>query len=92
MHSQHASPKSGKTQLYVGVYRWGPYANLLLPGRHHASIVGTVTLQLSFLLSTLLLDMKHDAADRFMRDSIGCCHCTERFLLLHHTLHHGRPL
>ena len=26
----------------------------------------TVTAQLRFLLSTLLLDMKHDATDRFM--------------------------
>ena len=26
---------------------------------------------LRFLLSTLILDMKHDATDRFMRDTIG---------------------
>jgi hypothetical protein len=71
--------------------RWEPSASLLLPGRHDASIVGTVTVQLSFLLSTLLLDMMHDATDRFMGDSIGCCHCEERFFLLHHTLHDCRP-
>jgi hypothetical protein len=39
---------------------------LLLPGHHRASVVGTVPVQLSFLLSTLLLDRKHDATDRFM--------------------------
>ncbi len=36
--------------------------------------------------------MKHDATDRFMRDTICCCYCAEGFLLLHHTLHHSRPL
>ncbi len=36
--------------------------------------------------------MKHDAADRFMRDTTGGRNSTERFLLLHHTLHHRRPL
>ncbi len=64
---------------------------LLLPGRHRASVAGTGPVPLRFLLSTPLLDMKHDAADRFMRDTIGGCHCTERFLLLHHTMQHGRP-
>jgi hypothetical protein len=48
-------------------------------------------MQLHILLSTLLLDMKHDATDRFMRDSIDCCYGAERFFLLHHTLHDGRP-
>jgi hypothetical protein len=46
---------------------------------------------LGFLLSTLLLDMKHDATDRFMRDSIRGCYCAERFLLLHHTMYNYRP-
>jgi hypothetical protein len=62
---------------------------LLLPGRHYASVGGTVPVELRFWLSTLLLDMKHDATDRFMRDTIRCCHGTERFFLLHHTMHHG---
>ncbi len=65
---------------------------LLLPGRYRASVAGTVPVQLRFLLSTLLLDMKHDAADRFMRNTIGCCHGTERFLLLHHTMNDHRPV
>ena len=43
---------------------------------------------LCFLPYTLLLDMKHDATARFMRGSIRCCYCTERFFLLYHTMHH----
>jgi hypothetical protein len=43
------------------------------------------------LLSTLLLDMKQNAADRFMRDTIRGCYGAERFFLLHHTLHDCRP-
>ena len=39
---------------------------LLLPGRYRASVVGKVTAHLRFVLYTLLLDMKHDATDRFM--------------------------
>jgi hypothetical protein len=39
---------------------------LLLPGRHRASVVGTVTVRVRFLLYTLHMDMKHDATDRFM--------------------------
>ena len=27
-----------------------------------------------------------------MRDTICCCYCAQGFLLLHHTLHHSRPL
>ena|SRR2546430_295538 len=65
---------------------------LLLPGRHRASVVGTVPVQLRFLLPALLMRMKKNATDHFMRDSIRCCNCTERFLLLHHTLHHRWPL
>jgi hypothetical protein len=60
---------------------------LLLQGHHRASVVGKVPVQLHFLLSTLLLDMKHDATDRFIRDTIFCCYCAERFLLLHHTMY-----
>ena len=51
----------------------------------------TVRAQRRSLLSMLFLNMKHDATDRFMRDSIGGCYSTERFFLLHHTLHYGRP-
>src|SRR2546423_3251012 len=65
---------------------------LLLPGCHRAWVAGTEPVPLRFLLSTQLLDMKQNAADRFVRDPIRGCHCTERFLLLHHTLHHGRPV
>jgi len=39
----------------------------------------------------LVLNMKHDAADRFMRDSICGSYSAERFLLLHHTMHYDRP-
>jgi hypothetical protein len=63
-----------------------------LSGRHRASVGGTGPVPLRFWLSTPLLDMKQDAADRFVRDPIRCCHGTERFLLLHHTMHHRRPL
>jgi hypothetical protein len=52
----------------------------------------TALRRLRFNLSTLLLDMKHDAADRFMRDTICGCYGAERFFLLYHTMHHGRPL
>ncbi len=65
---------------------------LLLPGRHRASVVGKVTVQLSFFLYTLLTDMKNDATDRFMRNTIRFCNCSERFFLLHNTMQHGRPL
>jgi hypothetical protein len=47
---------------------------------------------LRFLLSTRLLHMKKKATDRFVRDSIGGCYCAQRFLLLHHTLRHHRPV
>jgi hypothetical protein len=65
---------------------------LLLPGRHRASVVGKVPVELRFLLSTLLLDMKHDATDCFMRDTICCCHGTERLFLPHHTMYYCRPV
>ena len=47
-----------------------------------------VTAQLRFLLSTLLLDMKNNTTDRFMRDSIYGCYYAEWFFLLYYTLHH----
>jgi len=50
-----------------------------------------VTAQLSFLLSTLLLNMKDNATDRFMRDTILGCYGAEQFLLLYHTLYDCRP-
>ena len=65
---------------------------LLLPGRHRASVVGIETAQLRILLSTLLGDMKQNATDRFVRDTIRGCYGAERFFLLYHTLHYGRPL
>jgi hypothetical protein len=48
--------------------------------------------KLRFILYTLLLDMKHHATDRFMRDSICSCYRAERFLLLHHTMYYCRPV
>jgi hypothetical protein len=65
---------------------------LVLSEQHRASFVGTVTAQLGFLLVTLPLDTKQEATDRFMRESIRGCYSTERFLLLHHTVYHYRPV
>jgi len=39
-----------------------------------------------------LLSMKKEATDRFMGDTIRCRHSTERFSLLHYTMHHRRPV
>jgi hypothetical protein len=36
--------------------------------------------------------MKKKATDRFVRDAIRGCYGAQRFLLLHHTLHHHRPV
>jgi len=47
---------------------------------------------LRFWLSTRLLKMKKKATDRFVRDARGGCYGAQRFLLLHHTLHHHRPV
>src|SRR2546429_2921239 len=63
---------------------------LLLPGRHRGSVEGKIPVPLRILLSTRLLHMK-EATDRFMRDTKRCCHDAQRFLLLHHTMQHGRP-
>jgi hypothetical protein len=63
----------------------------ILPTSKIATTLGMVTLQLRFLLPTLLLDMKHDATDRFMRDSIRCCYNVERFFLLQQTMYYCRP-
>ena len=43
-------------------------------------------------MSTRLLHMKQDATDRFMGDTKGCCHCTERFVLLYHPMNDHRPM
>ena len=51
----------------------------------------TVTTQLCFLLSKLFLEMKYDATDRFMRDTILICHFTKWFVVFHHTMHDHRP-
>jgi hypothetical protein len=48
--------------------------------------------QLRFLLYVLLSSSTNDATDRFMRDTVSCCHFAERFLPLKHTLHHHRPV
>jgi hypothetical protein len=62
----------------------------LLPGRDRASIGGTGPVPLCFLLSTRLLHMKQEAADRFMRDTRGGCNSTERFVVLHHPMNDHR--
>ena len=51
----------------------------------------TVRARLRSFLSVLFLNMKHDATNRFMRDSIRRCYGAERFWLLHHTLYNCRP-
>ena len=65
---------------------------LLLPGYHRAFVVGKVPGPLRFLLSTLLISMKKNATDRFMRDTIGSCYRAQGFLLLHHTMNNQRPV
>jgi hypothetical protein len=65
---------------------------LVRPGRHRASVGGKVPVALPFLLSTLLLDMKHDATDRFMRDTILLCNRTKWLVVLHHTMNDHRPM
>ncbi len=80
----------GKVDLQTGITRIHKLSRL--SGRHRASAVGIETAQLRILLSTLLGDMKQKATDRFVRDTIRGCYGAERFVLLHHTLHHGRPL
>ena len=54
--------------------------------------LGTVPVSLHILLSTLLMGMKKNATDRFMRDTICGCYCAERFFLLYHTMHYCWPL
>ncbi len=73
--------------------RCGPRPSVSSRGARTASCLfrRIVTAQLSFLLSTLLLDMKHDATNRFMRDTVRCCYSAEGFLLLHHTMYYCRP-
>jgi hypothetical protein len=65
---------------------------LLLPGSHHFTFIGKVTVQLSFLPDMLHLDLMNNATDRFMRNSICGCYGSKRLLLLHHAIYHGRPL
>jgi len=74
--------------------RWGPHASaaLLLPGCHRASVEGKAPVPLRFWLSTLLLDMKHDATDRFMRDTILLCNRKKWLVVLHHTMNDHRPV
>jgi hypothetical protein len=70
----------------AGVYHTYLQA-LLLSGQHRISVIGTGTVHLGFLLSTLPLDTKHDATDCFMRDTMRSCYGAERLFLLHHTLY-----
>lgn len=51
-----------------------------------------VSAQLRFLLSTLLLDMKNNTTDRFMRDTILLCDRTKWFVVLYHTMNDHRPV
>src|SRR6266566_1350975 len=87
---KHGSGKrQGKVDVEVGTTRIRKLSRL---SGHHRASVGAGPVPLRFLLSTLLLRMKQDTADRFMRDPIRGCHFSQRFLLLHHTLPHRRPL
>jgi len=74
--------------------RWGPRASASsLAARPSSCLcVGIVTVQLSLLLSTLLLDMKHDATDGFMRDTILLCNRTKWFVVLYNTMNDHRPV
>src|SRR2546421_5153303 len=85
-----AGKMQGKVDVQVGttrIHKFSCCQDVIVP-----LLLGKVAVPLRFWLSTRLLDMKQDTADRFMRDPIRGCHCTERFVLLHHTLHHGRPV
>jgi len=86
----HVEKRQGKVEVQGRTTR--PLQALLLLGCQRASNGGIVTVKLSFLLSTLLLDMKHDAANHFMEDIIVGCYCAQRLVLLHHTMHDDRPL
>jgi hypothetical protein len=74
--------------------RWGPqaFASTLLPGHYRAPVGGTGPVQLSFLLSTRLLDMKQETTDRFRRNTILLCNRTKGFVVLHHTMDDHRPV
>ena len=85
----------GREDARKGRWAGGDHAHLqalLLPERHRASVGGTGPVQLSFLLSTRLLDMKHDATDRFMRDTILLCNRTKWFVVLQHAMHDHWPV
>jgi len=74
--------------------RWRPHtcASALAARTSSCLCVGIVTVQLSFLLSTLLLDMKHEATDGFMRDTILLCNRTKWFVVLYNTMNNHRPV
>ena len=65
---------------------------LLQLGRHRASILRTVSITLRVLLSTLLGDMKQNATNCFMRNTILLGNRTKWFVVLHHTVHNYRPV
>ena len=87
---QYAGKRQGKVAVQVATH--AHVQALLLPGCHRASVVGKVPVPLRFLLSTLLMRMKKNATDRFMRDTIRCCYSAQGFLLLHHTMNDQRPV
>jgi len=62
------------------------------PVAHNGSVAGQLLHSYASCCPRCLLSMTYDATDRFMRDTIGGCYCTERFFLLYDTPNHGRPL
>jgi hypothetical protein len=61
------------------------------PGVHNDSVARQVRHSYASCCSRCAEDMTYDAAYRFMRDVICGCDGAQRFFLLHHTLHDGRP-
>src|SRR5258708_5214182 len=51
-----------------------------------------VPVPLRVLLSSLLMRMQKNTTDRFVRDTIRCCHGAQGFLLLHHTINDQWPV
>jgi hypothetical protein len=47
---------------------------------------------LRFLLNMLFGSSTDEATDRFMRNTVCCCHGAQRFLLLYHAMHDHRPV
>jgi hypothetical protein len=74
--------KSSKGTIALGTWKRAWRFEGLLPAR----------LSLRFLLSMLLISMKEEATDRFIRDTILLCNCTKWFVVLHHTMNDHLPV